>query len=120
MEIKIEDILYVIITMAVPLVLRYISQLVSAKVANTKYENAVNDVYSAVEFVNQTFVDSLKQSGSFDNEAKIIAFEKAKTAALEIMADSTRKWLEKSFIDLDSWFTVQIEAAVKGVKGAAK
>ena len=115
-NITINDILYVILTAAVPLVLRYIYQIVSAKVADTEYEKAVSAVFAAVEYVNQTFVDSLKQSGSFDQEAQKHAFNMAKEAALTSMEAATKKWLEKSFMDLDAWMTVQIESAVKGAK----
>ena len=114
--VTINDILYVVLTVVVPLLLRFGWQFVSAKIADSKYAAAINDVYSAVDFVNQTFVDALKQEGDFDNEAKMYAFTKAKDAALSIMAASTRKWLEKSVTDLDTWLEVQIEAAVKGAK----
>lgn len=115
-NVTINDILYMLLTVAVPLLLRYVYQLVTAKVADTKYSRAVDAVYSAVEYVNQTFVDTLKASGSFDKESAVLAFEKARDAALETMETSTRKWLEKSFDDLDGWLAVQIESAVKGVK----
>ena len=117
MEITINDIFYVLLTVALPLVLRYVFQLVSAKVADSQYAAAVNAIFTAVEYVNQTFVDSLKESGSFDQEAQAVALEKAKAAAIETMEASTIKWLEKSFGDLDSWLTVQIESAVKAAKG---
>ena len=115
-NITINDILYVVLTAAVPLILRYIYQFVSAKVADTKYASAVDAVFNAVEYVNQTFVDSLKQSGNFDENAKTAAFLKAKEATLEIMDSGTKKWLEKTHKDLDEWLTVQIESAVKAVK----
>ena len=115
-NITINDILYVLLTAAVPLVLRYLYQLVSAKVSDTEAKRAVDAVYAAVEYVNQRFVDSLKKSGSFDKEAQQHAFEQAKDAAMLIMEDSTRRWLEKSIKDLDGWMTVQIESAVKAVK----
>lgn len=118
-NITINDILYMLLTVALPLVLRYAYQLVAAKLADTKYAEAVNDVWTAVSYVNQTFVDSLKASGSFDEEAAQAAFEKAKTAALDIMKDSTYEWLEKTYVDVDAWFTVQIESAVNSAKGAA-
>ena len=116
MEITINDILYVLLTAAVPLILRYIYQLVSAKVGDSEYQRAVDAVFSAVEYVNQTFVGSLKESGCFDKEAQRVAFEKAKDAALLAMEASTRRWIEKSFEDIDGWLTVQIESAVKGAK----
>lgn len=115
-NITINDILYVLITIALPMVLRYAYQLASVKVAGTQYANAVNAVFSAVDYVNQTFVDSLKESGCFDMEAQAIALQKAKDAALNTMQASTRKWLEKSYTDLDGWLTVQIESAVKSAK----
>lgn len=114
--ITLNDILYVVLTAAVPLVLRYLWQYCSVKYADSKYSDAINAVFSAVEYVNQTFVDTLKKEGSFDENAKIRAFCNAKEAAMEIMSKSTLAWLEKTHADVDSWLTVQIEAAVKAVK----
>lgn len=112
----INDILYALITVMIPLVLKYVFQLVSLKVADSKYASAVNAVFNAVGYVNQTFVDSLKESGCFDDKAKKLAFEKAKDAAIATMSVSTRKWLEKSIENLDAWLDVQIENAVKASK----
>ena len=117
-NITINDILYALITVALPLVLRYAYQLVSAKLAATKYADAVESIYASVSYVNQTFVDSLKDAGSFDEEAAQQAFHMAKTAALECMKTSTYKWLVKTYTDLDTWMEVQIESAVKSSKGA--
>ena len=114
--VTLNDILYVVLTAAVPLVLRFVWQYCSAKYADSKYADAINVVFAAVDYVNQTFVDSLKQSGCFDAEAQEIAFKKAKDAVLDTMSASTRKWLEKTHTNLDHWLTVQIEAAVKAVK----
>lgn len=114
--VTLNDILYVVLTAAVPLVLRYVAQLVSAKVQNSKYESAVNAVLSAVEYVNQTYVDALKKAGQFDNTAQAEALMKAKEAALAIMDDRTREWIAKTYVGLDKWLTVQIEATVKAVK----
>jgi len=118
-NITINDIFYILLTAVVPFVIRYLHQLASAKarvIASGKYTDAVSAVFTAVEFVNQTFVDSLKESGCFDNEAQATALEKAKTAALDIMDASVRSWLEKSHDDIDAWLTAQIEHAVKAVK----
>lgn len=115
-NITINDILYALITVLLPLVLRYVYQLVSIKVAGTQYANAVNAVFAAVEYVNQTYVDTLKKEGDFDAESQEFAFEMAKDAALDIMEASTYKWLAKSFDSVDSWLDVQIESAVKAVK----
>lgn len=115
-NITINDVLYTVLTVALPLVLRYAFQLISAKYADSKYSAAINAVFSAVEYVNQTFVDTLKKSGCFDDMAQVTALMQAKSAALKIMDASTKKWLEKTYDDIDNWLTVQIESAVKAVK----
>lgn len=116
MMVTLNDILYVVLTAAVPLVLKYLWQYCAAKYADSKYADAINAVFSAVDFVNQTFVDSLKQSGCFDAQAQELAFKKAKDAVLDTMSASTLKWLERTHDNVDNWLTIQIEAAVRAVK----
>lgn len=54
-----------VLTAAMPLVLRFIWQYCAAKHADSKYVDATNAVFSTVESVNQTFVDTLKSEGNF-------------------------------------------------------
>lgn len=115
-NITINDILYVVLTAAVPLVVRYAWQFFSAKYADSKYSDAINTVFSVVEAVNQQFVDTLKQEGNFDANAQVKAFVTAKDTALDLMSKSTLHWLEKNYADVDEWLTIQIEAAVKRAK----
>lgn len=119
MEITINDVFFMVLTVAAPLVLRFVFQYFSAKYADSKYASALNCVFAAVEYVNQTFVDTLKQHGSFDKIAQAHALNNAKDAALSIMDAGTRMWLDKTFDDLDGWLTIQIESAVKKMKGDA-
>lgn len=119
-EVNMRDIFYVLLTVVSPVVLRCIAQLVSAKVESTRYADAVCAVWAAVEYVNQTFVDSLKAAGKFDEEAKMAAFVLAKDAALLSLSASAQKWLARGFADVDEWFTIQIESAVKGAKEAKR
>ncbi len=116
MNVTIQDVLYVFITVMSPLLLRFVWQFVSAKIADSRYAAVLNSIYCAVEYVNQTFVDALKASGSFDKQAQAHALEKAKDAALNLLTESTYNWLEKSVVNLDEWMTVQIEAAVRSAK----
>lgn len=116
MEVTINDILYVVLTVIAPMALKLLWQYVSTKIADSRYADALNCVFSAVDYTNQVFVDSLKQSGSFDEQAQLAALTKAKDTALELMKSGTVKWLEKSFTSVDAWLEVQIEAAVKEVK----
>lgn len=116
MNVTINEVFYALLTVALPITLRYVFQLISAKVADSRHGEVVKAVLTAVEYVNQTFVDSLKESGSFDATAQEQALEKAKDAVITSLSAGTYKWLEKSFYDLDTWLTVQIESAVKAVK----
>ena len=111
-----NNFLYMVLMVFLSLVLRVASQYFSAKYADSKYAAAINDICSAVEFVNQTFVDNLKQTGCFDDEAQKIAFQKTKNVVLDTMNVSTLKWLNKTVSDLDSWLEVQIESSIKAVK----
>ena len=117
MKIEFNDILYAALTVMLPLILRYVFQFVSMRFAETKYAHAVDSVLDAVEYVNQTFVNGMKEAGNFDADAKKFALQKAKTAALEVMEAGTKHWLEKSISDIDTWLEIKIESAVKNSKG---
>lgn len=115
-KVSFHDILYVVLTVVVPVVAVYLRQLIMTKINGTKYERAVEAVLDAVEYVQQTFVDSLKKSGNFDTEAQQLAFERAKDAAIERMDEGTKKLIDKLYGGLDAWLKVQIEASVRGIK----
>lgn len=116
MDITTNNILCFALIVLVSVALKLLRQYVSVKVAGSRYADAVNCVFAAVDYVNQVFVDTLKQEGYFDAEAQQDAFRRAKDTALELMEAGTLKWLEKTFDCVDSWLEVQIEAAVKEVK----
>ena len=107
---------FFLIYVLVAIALDYLRQWVTAKVADSRYEQAINAVFAAVEYVNQTFVDTLKEYDDFTNHDKLEAYNRAKTAALDAMEKSTIRWIEKSFDDVDTWLKIQIESAVKAVK----
>lgn len=116
MKIEFNEILYAALTVMLPLILRYVFQFLSMRFAESKYAHAIDSVLDAVEYVEQTFVNGMKQAGNFDTEAKKFALQKAKAAALEVMEASTKQWLEKSISDIDTWLEIKIESAVKRSK----
>lgn len=85
-------------------------------IKNETIRDAINAVWNAVVYVSQVFVDDCKKSGNFDKEAQVKAFNMAKTAALDMISDNAKKYIEKYCGDLDEWLKIQIEAAVKGNK----
>ena len=119
MEITLNEVLYTLITCALMIVVRFGVQLIRTKTAeikNAEVQQMIDNIGDIVIMVSQTFVDSLKESGNFDKEAQAKAFNMAKTAALEMISDNAKKYIEKYCGDLDEWLKIQIEAAVKGNK----
>ena len=116
MEITLNEVLYTLITCALMIVVRFGVQLIRTKtsqIKNEELQQAIDGIGDIVIMVSQTFVDSLKESGNFDKEAQAKAFDMAKTAALNGMSDSMKKYIDKYCGGLDEWLRIQIEAWVK-------
>lgn len=116
MEITLNEVLYTLITCALMIVVRFGVQLIRTKTAeikNAEVQQMIDNIGDIVIMVSQTFVDSLKESGNFDKEAQAKAFDMAKTAALNGMSDSMKKYIDKYCGGLDEWLRIQIEAWVK-------
>lgn len=116
MEITLNEVLYTLITCALMIVVRFGVQLIRTKTAeikNAEVQQIIDNIGDIVIMVSQTFVDSLKESGNFDKEAQAKAFNMAKTAALNGMSDSMKKYIDKYCGGLDEWLRIQIEAWVK-------
>ena len=95
-------------------------QVKSTEITN-KVDNDLVDKYVAMLAVtiencviatNQTYVESLKQTGKFDAEAQKTAFNMTKNAVMAILSDEAKKYLESAVGDLNEYITQQIEAAV--------
>lgn len=92
----IRSVLYTLITVIIPVIAYYIVNLAKVKieestiieetVKNESISNtikaALSDVMDAVLYVNQIYVDSLKNSGKFDEAAQKEAFNKAYAEAI--------------------------------------
>lgn len=92
------------------------SGYVNNKFAQTCIQNAATAVYNAVQSVNQTYVDALKEADNFDKEAQTIAFNKALTAAKKALTQETIQFIRETFGDLDSYLKPMIEAQVRSQK----
>lgn len=77
---------------------------------------ATDAVYAAVTYTSQVYVDSLKQSGSFDKAAQEQALKTALQKAEAMLAEDTKKLLESLYGNLQDWLTVKIEQAVRDQK----
>lgn len=78
-----------------------------------KYTNMVyQTVVDCVIATNQTFVESLKKSGSFDEAAQKEAFNRTMNAVMTILSDDAKEYIAEATGDLNTYLTQLIEAEV--------
>jgi hypothetical protein len=120
------NILSVVVTaVVVPLISLLGSKLVQwigTKVKDEKaaafLSKASEIVLSAVKSVFQTYVDSLKKSGSFDAEAQKTALSKATEIIKSQLGTDLTDYIKANYGDLDKWITTQVEATIDTLKNA--
>lgn len=84
--------------------------------ANKYIDMASDAVQQAVAYTSQTFVDSLKASGTFDREKQIEAFNKCKSMVLEILSDTATEALNEIYGDFYMWLDSKIEQECREAK----
>ena len=72
-------------------------------------------VQSAVNYVNQTFVDELKKAGTFGEDPQYAeeAFRTAYETAYETISSDAMDWISKTFGDVRKYLEVKIEESVQ-------
>ena len=126
----INYILYVVLTVILPVVATYAVNLIKAKIKESNIvadatqnenltkivESALSDVMDAVLYVNQVYTDSLKASGKFDKAAQEEAFNRAYTEAMHLISDETKEVIEQIYGSFDKWLQLKIESSVNMAK----
>lgn len=113
----------VVLVPAVPVLLKILYNFVvaytaekSEKIENEKVRGYVNDavkaVMTAVTSTFQTYVDSLKKQGKFDEKAQKIAFNTARDTALLLLTQDMRDAVTTLYGDFDTWLSKTIEQLV--------
>lgn len=121
------NILYVCLTVIVPILVRHIIKYIttiinniSTKIEDTKLREYVlyaSDVINnCVLDVCQTYVDSLKAAGKFDKDAQIKAKQMAIDKAVAMITANSKDAVEKLYGDFNIWMDTYIEACVKQYK----
>lgn len=95
---------------------------IDSKVKDTKgnalLKQATTVVLNAVRATFQTYVESLKNGGSFDGEAQLKALNQAKDTALSQLTTEVKDYITSNFGDLNSWITTQIESSINLLKNS--
>lgn len=90
-----------------------LKQKTTDELAN-KYLNMLNDtIQNAVLATTQTYVDSLKQQGKFDEEAQKVAFGLTYDAVMKVLGDDAVEYLNEFISDIKTYITTKIEAEIK-------
>lgn len=123
-------VLYTVLTAIIPVVATYIVKLIKSKINESKIiaevtknedvakhiENAIADVMDAVLYVNQTYTDSLKASGEFNEIAQRVAFNKAYSKAVELISQGTKDMIQQLYGSFEKWLELKIESSVNVAK----
>lgn len=114
-EIAIVPLLGVLVPYIIKLI-RTKSQEIQDKTNNelvNKYIDLITDtVVNCVIATNQTYVESIKNSGSFDAEAQKEAFNKTLASVKTILGEDMLAFISEMFGDVETYLTVLIETAV--------
>lgn len=117
------DIIQVCIIPLLGIITKYLVDFLQAKrdEINDKIDNETAEKYTEMIFdtitacviaTNQTYVNSLKEQGKFDEEAQKKAFDMTMSAVLDILSDDVKKYMEEFTGDLNAYITNLIEAQV--------
>ena len=105
----------------------YLTFLISVKIKELKqktnddtakkYLDMLNDtIAAAVLATTQTYVETLKKQGKFDEAAQKEAFNQTYEAVMKVLTTEAIKYITVSVGDLETYVTNQIEAQVKLTK----
>lgn len=92
-------------------------EVLKTQVDNTLYHKYIDllsqTITDCVIATNQTYVDSLKASGTFDIDAQKKAFEDTCNNVLTILSDDAKEYLSVALGDLQAYIANRVEAEVK-------
>ena len=85
-------------------------------ILNKYVQMATDTITNCVIATNQTYVNSLKEQGKFDEAAQKEAFQRTYQAVLLILSDDAKEYLNNAFCDLNKYLQEKIEATVNNYR----
>lgn len=85
-------------------------------ILNKYVQMATDTITNCVIATNQTYVNSLKEQGKFDEAAQKEAFQRTYQAVLLILSDDAKEYLNDAFGDLNKYLQEKIEATVNNYR----
>ena len=120
----IHEVLYVVIIAVVPVLAKYIVDLlnskrdeISARAESFAFQDAIlraiQLVQDAVDTTSQTYVEALKKEGKFDSESQKKAMDMTIQSVEKLMDKDMKELINTVYLDFDEWVRVQIESYIK-------
>ena len=94
---------------------KYVEELINKNVQGETAEalkHGLDIITDSVNYVQQTYVDTLKKENKFSAEAQAEALEAAKNRAIELMNTDIQSAIESSYGNLDTYVTTIIESII--------
>lgn len=85
-------------------------------ILNKYVQMATDTITNCVIATNQTYVNSLKEQGKFDEAAQKEAFQRTYQAVLLILSDDAKEYLNNAFGDLNKYLQEKIEFTVNNYR----
>lgn len=95
------------------------NQLIAKEDDDTKrkYIEMLSEIVQDVVIsTNQTYTDTLKAKGKFDEDAQKEAFNKTYEKVMALLTDEAKNCLNEAYSDLEEYIVMKIETAVRDNK----
>ena len=121
------ELLVAVITVCVPILANYAVKMIKNTAENAAadtedikikgyIEEISNAISTAVSYTSQTYVDALKEAGTFTAEAQKEAFRKSLDTATSILSPAAMNFIDEVYGDFKEYITPMIEAEVRKQK----
>lgn len=116
-------VLQIFITIAIPVITTILTTLANKaldyqiqKIQDEKMRQLLKEgtslILDSVNYIQQTYVDDLKATGSFDAAAQRHALDAAKRRALDLMRNDVYKALDNQYENANRYIETIIESAI--------
>ncbi len=115
-SVVVTSIVLPLITIGGTKLIQYLNQKIKDEKTRNVLTGITQIVERAVRSVFQTYVESLKKSGTFDKEAQLKALSFAKTEVMKELSDDAIDFIKSNYGDIQGFIANQIEATINILK----
>ena len=116
----IYSVISIVATGIASLIVAMVSKWLNEKIKDKKLAENLSKILiiaeNCVKEITQTFVDSLKKEGMFDEEAQKEAFNKCKEKIKSQLSIELIQFIQDNFGDVESYITSLIESTIFNLK----